>query len=347
VSDDRGFDPTRLWNSTDWSLTAGRAMGIRIRLSYLFFLYIAIILFRHGYLWGFDSVVRWALPEAVILFTIVLLHEFGHCFGCRLVGGVADDVLIWPLGGLATCEPPPEPVADLVTTIAGPLVNVGICLALFPILVMGFQADSLSLLNPFNDWWQAFHQVPPLAVGWTAISFKVSMLVLLFNLLPFFPLDGGRILMGLVWLRTDRRHATIVATTLGMIGAVLFVGVSLWTRQPMLVLIGVFGAVQCLLVRSRLEQEDVEEEGELPYDFSRGYVSFDASGPAANARRPSRLSIRQRIVRWFEMRRIEQVDREEKELDRILEKISASGRDSLSWKERRLLHRASRRRREP
>src|SRR5438046_5294722 len=72
----------------------------------------------------------WAVVEYVGLFAIVLLHEFGHAFGCRSVGGRADRIVLWPLGGLAFVDPPLRPGAVLWSIVAGPLVNV----ALFPIL---------------------------------------------------------------------------------------------------------------------------------------------------------------------------------------------------------------------
>ena len=63
-----------------------------------------------------------------ILFVSVLLHEFGHCFGARIMGGRGEEILMWPLGGLAFADPPRRPWPQLVTTVGGPLVNVVICL---------------------------------------------------------------------------------------------------------------------------------------------------------------------------------------------------------------------------
>src|SRR5437867_7776631 len=72
----------------------------------------------------------WNALEYVTLFAIVLLHEFGHALACRQVGGKADQIVLWPLGGVAYVDPPPRPGATLWSIAAGPLVNV----ALFPIL---------------------------------------------------------------------------------------------------------------------------------------------------------------------------------------------------------------------
>src|ERR1700678_4573164 len=79
---------------------------------------------------GNYSSITWNVLEYLALFLIVMLHEFGHALACRQVGGRADQILLWPLGGVAYVDPPPRPGATLWSIAAGPLVN----LALFPIL---------------------------------------------------------------------------------------------------------------------------------------------------------------------------------------------------------------------
>jgi Zn-dependent protease len=133
-----------------WSVPVFRAFGIPVRV-HIFFIVIVIGLFlRQVTLSQYDN-VWWLdilLLTVVVLFGSVLLHEFGHCFGARYVGGEAREILIWPLGGLAYLDVPHRWRALFVTTLAGPAVNVLICIACAVALVsFGF----LPSLNPIQD----------------------------------------------------------------------------------------------------------------------------------------------------------------------------------------------------
>lgn len=147
----------------------------------------------------------WHVVEYVAGFGLVLLHEFGHVLACRQVGGTADRVVLWPLGGLALVAPPPRPGASLWTTAAGPLVNA----ALAPLLIglafltaPGAEADVPSDLSQLI-----------FSLAW----FNAVMLV--FNLLPVFPLDGGRILQAVLWWGLGRPMSLAIAAGVGVIAA--------------------------------------------------------------------------------------------------------------------------------
>ena len=103
------------------SFRVGRLFGITIRVHILFVIWIAWRLIASGDGWQFHAAFLG------MLFGIVLLHEFGHCFGARSVGGFAENILMWPLGGLAYAHAPMTPWAQFVTVASGPLVNVGFC----------------------------------------------------------------------------------------------------------------------------------------------------------------------------------------------------------------------------
>src|SRR6266550_664366 len=126
------------------------------------------------------SSLLWNVLEYLALFVIVLLHEFGHSLACRSVGGQANQIVLWPLGGVAYVSPPPRPGAMLWSIAAGPLVNV-VLLPVFSILSM--VAKSLG-------WGEAV----PNAVGLLRTIWAVNLGLLIFNLLPIYPLDGGQIL---------------------------------------------------------------------------------------------------------------------------------------------------------
>ena len=123
-----------------------------------------------------------ASSEYLSVFVIVLVHEFGHALACRQVGGGANRIVLWPLGGIAFVNPPRRAGAYLWSIAAGPLVNV----ILLPVL--GFFAMIAQASVPGSD----------VAVFFRDLNF-LNAVLLAFNLLPVFPLDGGQIMRGLLW----------------------------------------------------------------------------------------------------------------------------------------------------
>src|SRR5438876_754454 len=150
------------------------------------------------------SSLTWNIAEYLGLFLIVLLHEFGHALACRQVGGTADRIVLWPLGGVAYVSPPPRPGATLWSIAAGPLVNV----VLLPVLsVFWFLYRSLG--------WAA---AMPNAYAWLRAVWYMNLGLLVFNLLPIYPLDGGQILRSLLWYVVGRARSLMAATIVGFVG---------------------------------------------------------------------------------------------------------------------------------
>ena len=138
--------------------------------------------------------LAWNAAEYLALFAIVTLHEFGHSLACRQVGGRADKVVLWPLGGVAYVDPPQRPGATLWSIAAGPLVNV----ALVPVMVgLAFLGRTLGAPAALPDAMACLRAVAYINVG-----------MLIFNLLPVYPLDGGQILRSLLWFPLGRARAT-------------------------------------------------------------------------------------------------------------------------------------------
>src|SRR5262249_45501166 len=132
----------------------------------------------------------WRVVEYLTLFGIVLLHEFGHALACRQVGGGAQRIVLWPLGGIAYVAPPPPPGAVLWSVAAGPLVN-------FALLVPTVGLWHLALSSGWKD------NRPDLYIFVSTVALmNVGLLVL--NLLPVYPLDGGQILHALLWYLIGR-----------------------------------------------------------------------------------------------------------------------------------------------
>src|SRR5215468_1656750 len=127
----------------------------------------------------------WPVLDYLTLFLIVLTHEFGHALACRQVGGKAEQIVLWPLGGVAYVAPPPRPGATLWSIAAGPLVNV-VLAPLFTVVVLA--ASQTSLPDSFPDVYVFLRNVC-----------IINFLLLFFNLFPIYPLDGGQILRSLLW----------------------------------------------------------------------------------------------------------------------------------------------------
>jgi Zn-dependent protease len=171
----------------------------------------------------------WCVYEYLALFAIVLIHEFGHSLACRSVGGKSDQIVLWPLGGVAYVDPPPRPGATLWSIAAGPLVNV----VLVPITV-GIYFLALSL------HWPEMH--PDLFNFVTSIA-VINGALLAFNILPVYPLDGGQILRSILWFFLGRARSLMVASVIGLIAVVLLFVFAI--RTTWLAIMGVFVLMNC------------------------------------------------------------------------------------------------------
>ena len=185
------------------SILLFRLFGISVYLHYTWFLAVIWNIQVRG-----DQYTShlWNVLECIALFSIVLMHEFGHALACRQVGGQANQIVLWPLGGVAYVSPPQRPGAMLWSIAAGPLVNV----ALLPVFGAFWLCDyflGLSGTSPNLD-----HFIGTLLY--------VNCVILIFNLLPFYPLDGGQILRSLLWFLFGRSNSLMIASVVGFIGVV-------------------------------------------------------------------------------------------------------------------------------
>ena len=181
-----------------------RFAGIDVYLHFTWFLVAAI--FMTDYMRRYQSPI-WGVLEYVSLFVIVLIHEFGHALACRQVGGVANRIVLWPLGGVAFVNPPRRPGAYLWSIAAGPLVNV----ALIPILAAAGNLVSQSQ-NSF---------APTDAYRFITDLRYINFWLLIFNMLPVFPLDGGQIVRGLLWFPFGEIRSLQISSVIGLIGGAI------------------------------------------------------------------------------------------------------------------------------
>ena len=177
------------------------------------------------------SSLTWNVLEYLALFLIVMLHEYGHALACRQVGGTANQIVLWPLGGVAYVNPPPRPGATLWSIAAGPLVN----LVLLPILSM------LGILSRSLGWAEAM----PNAHALLRAVWFINLGLLIFNMLPIYPLDGGQILRSLLWFVVGRARSLTVATIIGFVGVAGLITLALWMQSVWFGVLSVFILMNC------------------------------------------------------------------------------------------------------
>jgi len=209
-----------------WSLNVGSIAGtaIRIHITFLLFLvWLGTIFYRQG---GAEAAWQGTI-FIVLIFLCVLLHELGHVFAARRYGVTTRDVTLWPFGGIASMERMPDkPSEELIVAVAGPAVNVVIAAVLLLWLGPRFDLENLAAIeNPGVS----------LAVKVAA----ANIILVLFNFIPAFPMDGGRVLRALLAMSMGNARATQLAATIGQGFAVAF-GVLGIFYNPMLIIIAAF-----------------------------------------------------------------------------------------------------------
>jgi Zn-dependent protease/CBS domain-containing protein len=209
-----------------WSFHIGRIAGIDVKIHGTFFLLLAWI----GYVYYGEGGVVAAFNGLIfilLIFLCVVLHEFGHALAARRYGIKTRDITLLPIGGLARLERMPDkPREEVVVALAGPAVNVIIAAALS--ILIGLTSGL-----PDPDMMQ--ETGVPLALR----LFTVNIWLVLFNMIPAFPMDGGRVLRAVLAMRMNYARATQVAASIGQGIAFIFFIVGLWWN-PLLLLIAVF-----------------------------------------------------------------------------------------------------------
>ena len=213
-----------------WSWKIGEYAGIGVYIHATFLLIIGYFALTHWKAGGGGAALSGVL-FILALFVCIVLHEFGHALTARRYGIATRDITLLPIGGVARLERMPEaPWQELWVALAGPAVNIVISLTLTTWLVVTGQWGTLNQV--------AFDQ---LTFGsFLPVLMVVNLILAGFNMLPAFPMDGGRVLRALLAMRMDYLRATQVASRLGQGMAVLFGFIGLYSWNPFLLFVALF-----------------------------------------------------------------------------------------------------------
>lgn len=402
-------------NPLTWAVPLFRAFGVNVRVHILYFLVTLGLFLREIFRDGaFVSPLDVFLFMVPMLFVVILIHEFGHVFGGRHVGGECEEILMWPLGGLAFVDTPREWRAHTFTALSGPLTNIAQCV-LTAVVLLGF--GFIPSLNPLDspylspmknyrdgrvytseyglklyepnsanpipierqrelvlagqvklvekeeangdksliagkpaDMAKIAEQAPgyeravaPLWLVWVNRLFWLNFVLTLLNFIPAYPLDGGQILQGLIWARSDYRQGTVVACICGFVCAMAMFVASIVVVEPLVIALCFFVLFACWVKWRQL----TETAGEYGYDTEKGYSGMDDED--APPKPPKKVGF---FKRWQQARAAkklkeehEQRAKDDERMDQLLEKIAR--KEQITEEERRFMQRVSERYRKP
>lgn len=366
----------------NWALPIYRLFGILVRV-HLFFPIVALGVFLRLSSQAGNLISDGELFVFVVVlpFLLVLLHEYGHCFAARSVGGTADQILMWPLGGLAFVTCPETPRANFITTIAGPMVNLVICVICSLALLAGGYSP-LKALNPLgapfttptynyrdgrtytsDSVLRAFKSVNPemsapgaardpvleaversVAPGWVVWTWRICWLswwLFLFNMLIPAYPMDAGRLLHAVLWARSDPRTATISCC--------YVG---YATAALLLLVAIavneafllgIAAFSAFHCWRTLNFDSEIERNTLGYDFSQGYTSLDRDDERPPP--PRRISAWRRWLQARQMRKLkEQHERQladDARMDELLAKIARGGKQSLTDEERRFMERVS------
>ncbi len=301
------------------SLPLFRAGGIRVKLHWSFFV---VVLVFAGWTAragtgaaSTGNLLLWGLLQAGILFSLVLLHEFGHSWMAAAKGRPANEIMLTPLGGAAVIDRAmADPAMEAEVTLAGPGTNLLILAA--SIAVLAGTGGLAGWLDPSR-----------MTVGFTAagalrFAFWANLMLGVFNLAPAYPMDGGRVLRAFLSWRRGAKRGTRLACRVGQLMGALFIGYGIYSGGPfgwILASIGFFNILNCSTTIRMVELGLPVYEDYLP---ERGYAP-------------------ERTKETREERAARHAAELEQRLDELLGKVAREGMDALSLGERLFLRRAS------
>jgi Zn-dependent protease/predicted transcriptional regulator len=214
-----------------WSLNLGKFAGIRVFIHWTFLILIGYIVFINVRQGLAPAEIIWSVVFVLALFFCVTLHEYGHALTARRYHIQTKDIILLPIGGLARLEKmPDDPGEELAIAIAGPLVNVAIAIILYGIIL-------LTGIQPNLEDATGIVGIAP--ENFLHMLLVINLVLAVFNMIPAFPMDGGRVLRALISYKQPRHVATRIAASIGQVLSIGFVIIGFF-YNPFLILIGIF-----------------------------------------------------------------------------------------------------------
>lgn len=240
-------------------LKLGQIAGINLYVHWTFLLlilYIVYINYRAG-----NSTVStiWSVVFILTIFITVLLHELGHALTAKRFKIKTIDITLLPIGGIAHIESIPEkPIEELLITLAGPAVNIALAIiTYFFITIPDSQELIIQLTKGVN------------ADNFFLTFFLVNIWLAIFNLIPAFPMDGGRILRAILAMIFPRTTATLIAARIGQVIALGFIVLGFYSN-PFLIFIGIF-----IMISAQLESDFTQSKSLLQGYFVKDVIMKD------------------------------------------------------------------------
>lgn len=321
-----------------WNFPVGKVARIQVNVhwSLLFYALYLLYEFRHN--------AQLGLLAILILWGSIFLHELGHCFAARQQGGRADKVVLYILGGLAECEVEQRPWPQFVVAIWGPIVNVILA------------AIGIAILWPtlgFGSWilpWTAWPPLPDLGRNAVALLVRINLALALFNLIPAFPLDGGRVFHAALWHKQGFAKAMKTTIVLAFVCAAAIAIYALTVRETILFIVALFIVLGAYQQRRAMQMGLMAQGQDEPpwarsaqaYERAKGNRVEDYEDEDEDEDKPGA------IARWKAERTRKKEEAESsrklevaKRLDEVLARVSEVGMQGLSEEERTFLNEAS------
>jgi stage IV sporulation protein FB len=336
-----------------WSLSLGDWCGVHVRLHVFFVLFAACAFLLQWQIANPIADLDWIIPASLlILFVSVLVHEVGHVWSARRYDGIADLIVVGPLGGMVPVHVTGNARAELRTHLAGPLSNLLVCVFCAAVLLM-MGTHIWGLLNPVSPW--------DLATGSTTevllkLAFWVNWALLWINLVPAFPLDGAFVLRSAIldrWPRVSPAGASlIVARTGQVLACLLALGALFWRIDedqlilPIRISLLVFAILLFFAARQHrwLDAGDTVENLLLGYELTGDLQALEQELEETDGSRAGPLG------RWLNARRQARQRRQrdseiedEQRVDEILSRLHERGMQALSDEDLAILQRVSHR----
>lgn len=317
-----------------WSFPVGSLFATRIRISFYFPLLLLALCFR------LDLQIAFALT--IIFLFSTLLHELiGHVLVARMTEGDANEVLLWPFGGLAWVRPANTFQSQFFTAAGGPFINLLICLAMLPTVLSvengtaAFNPFQLPFLTFSDQWLTGAGQI-------LLLIFFVNWALALINLLPLYPLDGGRMVEACLRGYGSANERKLLCLKISMATGIILMMLGIYLDNVWVVVLSSTLMLLSILEGANLQWGGSDDDSFMGYDFSQGYTSLEQDEQGSQRAQKSYWARRQETKETEKQKHLEilKVEQEHK-LDTLLAKVHESGIDSLNAGEKRFLQQTS------